>query len=86
MNDVIQIFRFPSSSISEFSISDASVLKNKKVFASLDEAGQVLGSGVSLEIIRVHDTKFGDQYVKVYFSKHATCCVLAEQYKPRRSI
>lgn len=83
MNDVIQVRHFPTG---EFFLAEASELKRKKVFTSLNEARDVLGAGVSLEEIRVHDSKFGDQFVKVYFSKHATCCVLAEKYTQRRSI
>lgn len=83
MNDVIQIFKFPSG---EFFIQESSDLKRLNVFASLDDAKEVLGDGVSLELITVCSHKSEKQFIKVYLSKHATCCVLAEKYTQRRSI
>lgn len=83
MNDVIQILKFPSG---EFFIQENSDLKRLNVFTSLDDAKEVLGDGVSLELVTVCSRKAESKFIKIYLSKHATCCVLAEKYIQRRSV
>lgn len=54
-------------------------LKDKPIHCSMESATNILGEGVSLEIIRV---LLKDYYapLKVYVSKRGTCCLLAEKY------